>query len=147
MRWVALMPHSKKVPEIRLYEKIIRSCSVWSLKGCSTSFCDFLLRWWSWRTSFLTARASSWCSTSCCLTSLRSSGIPSALWPLRRSKVTWWCCWRAWLSCITTMSCTGWAQLTVIIINESSDCFLSESCVCNKQHLNIQGYLNTVGYS
>jgi len=70
-----------------------------------------LLRWWSWRTSSLTGRASSWCLTSCCPTSLRSSGIPSDLWPRLRSKVTWWCCWKAWPSCTTTTSCTEWDGL------------------------------------
>lgn len=93
--------------QVQLWE--LDSCwiLVWGQRLTLHSF--FLIRLWSWRTSSLTARASSWCLTSCCPTCLRSSGtLTHNLWPRLRSKVTWWCCWRASPSCITTTSCTGW---------------------------------------
>lgn len=72
------------------------------------SYFDHLHRWWSWRTSSLTAQALCWCLSTCCQICQKSFGIPSVLSPHPRSKVTWWCCWKEWLSATRTPSCTGW---------------------------------------
>ncbi len=72
------------------------------------SYFDHLHRWWSWRTSSLTAQALCWCLSTCCQICQKSFGIPSVLSPHPRSKVTWWCCWMEWLSATRTPSCTGW---------------------------------------
>lgn len=75
-------------------------------------FCfDHLCRWWSWRMSSLAAQALCWCVNTCFQICQKSFGIPSVLSPHPRSKVTWWCCWKEWLSATRTPSCTGWASV------------------------------------
>ncbi len=80
---------------------------------------DHLFRWWSWRTSSLTAQALCWCLSTCCQICRKSFGIPSVLSPHPRSKVTCWCCWKEWLSVTRTPSCTGWDCVPVMPLHLS----------------------------
>lgn len=80
---------------------------------------DHLFRWWSWRTSSLTAQALCWCLSTCCQICRKSFGIPSVLSLHPRSKVTWWCCWKEWLSATRTPSCTGWDCVPVMPLHLS----------------------------
>lgn len=60
-------------------------CSTFSLVFLHISL---LVRWSSWRMSFLMVQALSWFLTTCSLTFLRLSGMPRHLWRQLRSKVT-----------------------------------------------------------
>lgn len=67
----------------------------------------------------LTAQALCWCLSTCYLICQKSFGIPSVLSPHPRSKVTWWCCWKEWLSATRTLSCTGWDCVSIILLDLS----------------------------
>lgn len=60
-------------------------CSTFSLVFLHISL---LVRWSSWRMSFLMVQALSWFLTTCSLTFRRLSGMPRHLWRQLRSKVT-----------------------------------------------------------